>query len=53
MGNTEKQISRGDDLAIREVHAVSELSDDEVETVFEELVARIDAERQPPRTETS
>lgn len=44
MWSTEKPISNCHEPAQHEVPPVANLSDDEVETLFEELVAQIDAE---------
>ncbi|MBD9525189.1 hypothetical protein [Paracoccus sp. PAR01] len=53
MSNNEKLSSQNADRSVTDAPAVSDLSDDEVEEMFQELVARIDAEQHPLEADSS
>ncbi|MDT1061921.1 hypothetical protein RM190_08645 [Paracoccus sp. CPCC 101403] len=50
MSGTEKAIRSGEEPVQVEAPPVADLSDEEVEAVFEDLVAQIDAEQQTSET---
>jgi phage protein D len=53
MSNNEKLSSQNADRGVTDARAVSDLSDDEVEEMFQELVARIDSEQHPLEADSS